>query len=167
MAQQGVVKRFIRNGGRNYGFLYVLDKDGNRTGDEVFFHLDNARQVIAAQDDSGMSTVNWRARATLEQLGRMPRTGDVIVFETSPHRSNPGLPKAVRWTFETIWFDERRLAEEMFDDQYGWDDEPLQPDYDDEDDYVPTSTVYGRAHRHFGNAELTREATELYSGDFI
>lgn len=38
---------------------------------------------------------------------------------------------------------------------------------DEEDDFVSTTEVYGRAFAHFGNHELAREATEMYPGDFI
>lgn len=43
------------------------------------------------------------------------------------------------------------------------------PDWDDiyEEGDVSTQEVYNRAHTHFGNSELAREATEMYPGDFI
>lgn len=50
-----------------------------------------------------------------------------------------------------------------YDDLY--DDED---DFDDEADYASLTDVYNRAYAHFGgNTELTREAAEMYPGDFI
>lgn len=39
--------------------------------------------------------------------------------------------------------------------------------YDYEDDYISPGTIYSRAYDHFGNAEMAREATEMYPGDFM
>lgn len=61
-------------------------------------------------------------------------------------------------TYEDDIFDSEHVTD------YAEADDPYE---DDEDDYVSTSVVYARAYAHFGNAEMAREAAEMYPGDFI
>lgn len=53
-----------------------------------------------------------------------------------------------------------QIEDELYDD--GYDDEDP-----DDDDFVPTSEIYDRAYRHFGNDEMAREAATMYPGDFM
>jgi hypothetical protein len=64
---------------------------------------------------------------------------------------------------------QQRLDEELEAtmDDYNDDYDESDDDFDDEDDYVSTTEVYNRAYSHFGNAEMAREAAEMYPGDFI
>lgn len=52
MVEFGIVKLFFGSRSRNkgrYGFIRVLDKNNEFTGEEVFFRFDKAREVIITE----------------------------------------------------------------------------------------------------------------------
>lgn len=265
MVEQGIVKVFF--GGRSrsksrFGFIRLLDAQGNLTGEEVFFHLKGARKVIGGCFRGCNPFVSWSDKATVTDLGREPRKGDRVVMELPKFWDKPGLRKVTWWTFKSIWdaqehaastnilnpdvgetdlswrivlkgyrytgiirfagtvdetgaedllevvlngtrmgtmksakrwkatdlnFDDFCRGDEQGYDSYnyylqirqpngkwrtvkGVDPVAVSDDCEDsggEDDYVSTNEVYGRAYAHFGNAEMAREATEMYPGDFM
>lgn len=71
---QGAVKWF--DDSKKFGFLYVLDEDGQRSGDEVFFHYSLAGKPGA--DYSGdRITIYGGHRGNRVAL---PRRGDLVTF---------------------------------------------------------------------------------------
>lgn len=114
MEEVGVVKVFFGEdspGRRFYGFAYVLDHEGNRTGEEVFFHLNAARLIQGYRDDAGHPAVGWvKKQAKLRHLGREPRRGDHIVFKQTRSDNNGPSRSALKWTFKSIWDAELRTA---------------------------------------------------------
>lgn len=116
MLEHGIVKVFFgarsKNQGR-YGFIRLIDREGNFTGQEVFFHLNNAMTPIGIHFAGCNVSVGWSEKATLADLGREPREGDLVVVEIPPLSAHkgPGLRKAFSWTYLSLWAAEELTAQ--------------------------------------------------------
>jgi hypothetical protein len=111
MVEFGIVKVFFGSRSRNkgrYGFIEVLDENNKPTGEEVFFRLDKARELIITEPSPTTSQQALRRFVDPEfsstrDLGLSePSEGDLVVFtanEGSPSRA------VTAWTLKDVWED--------------------------------------------------------------
>jgi hypothetical protein len=155
--EYGIVKFFARDSSMNYGFLRVLDGNGLQTSEQIFFHKTDG--MFVSNDDSG-AIFEGRFRI-ISGVGcplASPRKNDRLVFKRTAGKA--GKPKACPWSYADDWDKQKTAFLTSVDDEW------YHPD-DEDDDCVSTGEVFSRAHSHFGNTELAREATEKHGGDFI
>lgn len=93
--EHGVVKFFDDRDGKKFGFLEVLDEDGQKTGEEIFFHFNDGQFV----DIVGGDEIEFVGRVFPENGLHMwhPKPGDKIAFDTTPGKD--GRDKACPWTY--------------------------------------------------------------------
>jgi cold shock CspA family protein len=96
MLEFGIVKFFNKHRGKNYGFLYVLDADGNQTGEELFFHLNDGQSV----SDNVFDTVYFDGGHPIRR--KPPRKGDKLGFLRGQNRKGD---KACPWSYAAEWKD--------------------------------------------------------------
>lgn len=105
--KKGVVKMY--NSAKHYGFLRVLDDDGNPTGEERFFHYrdgqflghDGNRVVFIGHVKFGRPVRTERMLSTQYPNKRhidAPVRGNILVFEEAPGRDGKP-PKACPWGY--------------------------------------------------------------------
>ncbi|HVS58478.1 MAG TPA: hypothetical protein VHD60_01935 [Candidatus Saccharimonadales bacterium] len=92
MVEFGIVKSFSAHPGNLYGFMYVMDASDRQTGEEVFFHFNDGRQVGV---ENGQ--VVFVGRTPVRPELRTPVAGDRLVFRRVSRQKR--LDKAVPWAF--------------------------------------------------------------------
>ncbi len=131
MVEHGIIKVFFGarsvNQGR-YGFIRVTDEAGCPTGEEVYFHLNQLRDVKVAQ----LAPYLASSRLSLSDLDFSPRKGERVVFV-----AQEGVPRrqVTAWTAASLW-DE--VIEALF-----WD----HMDHLDEYDLTQCSGICGQTVR--------------------
>lgn len=92
--EHGVVKFFDDRDGKKFGFLEVLDEDGQKTGEEIFFHFNDGQFV----DIVGGDKIQFVGRVFENGLHMWyPKIGDTIAFDVSTGKN--GRDKACPWTY--------------------------------------------------------------------
>lgn len=92
--EHGVVKFFDDRDGKKFGFLEVLDEDGQKTGDEIFFHFNDGQFV----DIVGGDEIQFVGRVFENGVHMWhPKIGDKIAFDVSTGKD--GRDKACPWTY--------------------------------------------------------------------
>lgn len=86
----GIVKAFVPKGG--YGFMYVLDAQGKKTDEEIFFHIGNGRRV----GKEGETPIFLGKDPQLEP----PSKGTKLVFR---RRQGQQGDKASPWGYAQEW----------------------------------------------------------------
>lgn len=93
----GIVKFFDDRPGKRFGFLTVLDDDGQPTGVELFFHFNGGQFVEFIDDENGYpSDIDFIGRRFPN--GTMispPEVGDRLAFEWGENKKGPMV---ARWT---------------------------------------------------------------------
>jgi len=105
MVERGIIKVYFGSQSHNkgrYGFIRVIDEKGKFTGEEVFFHLNRARQprLVGTAIDGSSAVAFSDVDTNTAYLYGQPRKGDVVVFTaepTSPKR------RVVAWTMQDVW----------------------------------------------------------------
>lgn len=92
----GIVKFFDERGNKRYGFIRVLDSDGNETGEEIFFHFNDGELI----DTVLLGEIIFRGSGSAVLGGKQitidpPRKGDKIFFHRKDGKE--GKPKACPW----------------------------------------------------------------------
>jgi len=113
MVERGIIKVYF--GGRSYnkgryGFIRVIGEDGKPTGEEVYFHLNSARQLDTVGDFAKCTRaiVFSDTRASIDQLDGEPLKGDHVFFTAEP---NSPKRRVTAWTTQEAWVD---FADEIF-----------------------------------------------------
>lgn len=93
--EHGIVKFFDDRDGKKFGFLEVLNEDGQKTGEEIFFHFNDGQFV----DIVGGDEIMFVGRVFPENGLHMwhPKPGDRIAFDVSVGKNN--RDKACPWTY--------------------------------------------------------------------
>lgn len=99
--EHGTVKSFDDRDGKKFGFLEVLDEDGEKTGEEIIFHINDGQFVDIVGGDE-IKFVGPVFKNGLHMLP--PRIGDKIAFEIST--GEDGRDKACPWT-HAVGYDNR------------------------------------------------------------
>jgi len=107
MVERGVIKVYFGSQSHNkgrYGFIRVMDTDGSFTGEEVYFHLNSARQLDVVGDfaKETRAIVFSDARASIDQLYGEPLKGDHVFFTAEP---NSPKRRVTAWTTQDVWVD--------------------------------------------------------------
>lgn len=100
MVEYGIVKFFDEREGKRFGFLIVLDEEGNPTGEkDIFFHYNDGQFV---NNDGETPVFNGSTRQKNGQPVRLraPQKDDRLVFMRSS--GNKG-DKACPWGFAETW----------------------------------------------------------------
>lgn len=91
--EHGIVKFFDDRDGKKFGFLEVLDEDGQKTDEEILFHFNDGQFVDIVGDE-----IQFVGRVFENGLHmRHPKPGDNIAFEVRPGKD--GRDKACPWTY--------------------------------------------------------------------
>ena len=113
MVESGIIKIYFGSKSHNkkrFGFINVIDENNKPTGEEVFFHRNQARQleVVIKPHGRGRMIAFSTAGASLSYLQGEPRAGDRVVFE-----ARPGSPKrrVTAWMQDVVWAE---CASELF-----------------------------------------------------
>jgi len=126
MVERGIIKTYFGSKSYNkgrYGFIKVIGEDNKPTGEEVYFHLNHARQTnITYGSSEGDYIVTFSdIRADAVSLEGEPLKGDYVVFTAEAGKPNR---KVIAWTLASIWDDElfwlehqRTEAEEAEDER--------------------------------------------------
>lgn len=92
--EHGVVKFFDDRDGKKFGFLEILDEDGQKTGEEIFFHYNDGQFV----DIVGGDEIQFVGRVFENGVHMWhPKIGDKIAFDVSTGKD--GRDKACPWTY--------------------------------------------------------------------
>ena len=91
--ERGTVKFYDPR--KKFGFIYVIDDIGNRSGEEVYFHLYDYRLVKHTLEGP---TFGSRAEYRLDQ--RLPKPGEQLLFRRSSGKKGD---KARPWVFADVW----------------------------------------------------------------
>ena len=156
MVEHGVVKKYFGSRSLNqgrYGFIQVLDKNQQPTGEEVYFHFNQARRPQITRGACGKAEVTFSdVRAGVGYFDREIRNGDRIVFVA--HEGNPRR-KVAAWVVESVW--------DAFVDEV---DEAFWSDMDklDTHDFVMCTGQCGRLARECTCTELAIQ--EGHGNDF-
>ena len=154
MVERGIIKKYFGarsyNQGR-YGFIQVLDENQRPTGEEVYFHLNQARrpQITRVSGKVSSEVTFSDVRAGVGYFDREVRRGDRVVFEA--HEGNPRR-KVIAWMTEPIW-------EEFVSDAF-WSEMDKLDTYD----FAMCTGQCGRLARECTCAELAIQ--EGYGNDF-
>jgi len=87
------------------GFISVV-RDGQHIGEQVYFHLNKARQLRVAQTgtDGGREVCFSDVKANIKGWGHEPRNGDVIFLEADPVVIDGERSRRVAaWMYEDVW----------------------------------------------------------------
>ncbi len=153
MVEYGVVKKYFGSRSHNqgrYGFIRVLDENQQPTGEEVYFHFNQARRPRITAGARGKAEVTFSdVRAGVGYFDREVRSGDRIVFvaqEGKPRR------KVVAWMVDSIW--------DEFVDNAFWSDMDKLDTYD----FIMCTGQCGRLTRDCTCAKLAIQ--EGHGNDF-
>lgn len=118
MVERGIIKVYFGSKSHNkgrFGFIRVTGEDGQPTGEEVYFHLNQARRPEITAKPSGLGKeVHFSAvRAGLGYLDGEPRKGDFVVFEAE---AGSLKRRTTAWTTDAVW--------DEFKDEPFWDAMP-------------------------------------------
>jgi hypothetical protein len=105
--EYGIVIGFSRK--NKYGFLKVLDQNGQQTVEEVFFHYNECRWVEIVQGE--ITLIHCGSGNRRPSLSR-PSIGDKVAFERTPS-SRHRRDKVLRWTYAAEYDRLKRLLEEV------------------------------------------------------
>ena len=111
MVGYGIVKFFSKK--KQFGYLYVLDAKGDKTGEEVFFHFNDG--VYPTLDERVSVAFCSDVERGCQRL-RLPRRDDRLVFESEVdsgyERTDAGGWELTRttilnsWTYRELWDEE-------------------------------------------------------------
>jgi hypothetical protein len=105
----GEVRSF--NAGKLFGFVEVLDEEGQKTGEQLFFHFNNGAFVDTFGDDiqfvGRTITVNGRTSPMW-----YPSVGEKLAFDRGT--DNRGRECAERWTYAEAYQNRVRKLTEPF-----------------------------------------------------
>lgn len=87
----GVVKVFYDE--RRFGFLYVLNREGKKTGEEIFFHVSSRRRV--GNDGKGPVFLD-------KITSTYPKKEEMLIFQRGPGQKGD---QAVSWCYAHEWDD--------------------------------------------------------------
>jgi hypothetical protein len=106
MVEFGIIKVFLYDYSKHFGFLNVLDSEGHPTIEDMFLHISDGVYPELDETTLGLVLGDFTERG-LERL-RMPRIGDRIAFVRS--QDAQGRTRAEPWTYEQLWrLEERKL----------------------------------------------------------
>lgn len=89
--EHGIVKRFDDRLGNRFGYLYVLDQDGQQTGEELWFHANDGQWVETVEGD-----ILFVGPIYLTIRIHDPKVGDKLAFRRV--RGKNHRDKAAPWT---------------------------------------------------------------------
>lgn len=93
----GIVKFFDERDGKKFGFLIVLDEDGQRTEEEIFFHFNDGQFVeIKGGEITFIGPVFTNGLRMWH-----PQAGEKLAFGRSPGRNDHD--KACPWTYANAY----------------------------------------------------------------
>lgn len=111
MVEYGTVKYFDDRDGKQFGFMFVLDADGMRTEESLFFHFNDGKFV----HNSGQGPVlqgRTQIIAGMHCPLATPCSGDKLVFK---RKQSAKGEKASPWTYADEW--DGHMAQFMSTDQ--------------------------------------------------
>lgn len=106
--EYGVVKFFDEREGKKFGFVRVLDGNGQETGEELFFHYNDRSFAVSNGDD-----IVFTGNPTKLINGKgytipVPQKGDVLAFDRAfGHKGDKASPWTAKHVIESV---ERQLA---------------------------------------------------------
>lgn len=92
--EHGIVKFFDDRDGKKFGFLKVLDEDGQETGEEIFFHFNDGQFVDTIVDE--IEFVGRVFPATGTHMWH-PNVGEKLAFDRATGKGD--REKACPWTY--------------------------------------------------------------------
>lgn len=91
--EYGDVKFFDNRGTKLYGFLNVLDENGQQTGEDVFFHYNDGQWITVAESNIGfIGRISLASGSFLP----LPQIGVKLAFLRQPTAKGD---KACPWTY--------------------------------------------------------------------
>lgn len=107
MVECGIVKIYFGSQSYSkgrYGFIRVIGDDGELTGEEVFFHLNRAREphLVGSAVDGSSAVEFSEVGANTTHRYLQPRKGDVVFFTAEP---NSPKRRVTAWTTQDVWLD--------------------------------------------------------------
>ena len=113
--EHGVVTHFDGRHGKEFGFLEVINPDGSKTSEKLFFHFNDGQfvEIVAEENDiEFVGTVFPGNDLPLWRMGNPP-VGMKLAFKRAP--GNDGREKASPWTYAEA-YDKRVQA--LFEPHY-------------------------------------------------
>jgi hypothetical protein len=104
----GTVKFFDTRDNKRFGFVYVLDEEGNKTGEELFFHYGDGQftaidggNIVFYSAGAQSSRPSMLGMAMPQVRLNYPEKGDRIAFTRGSGKG--GKDKASPWTFASSY----------------------------------------------------------------
>jgi hypothetical protein len=99
MVEYGIVKFFDEREGKRFGFMFVLDEGGEKTGEQLFFHYNNG-EFIGTDGETPVFAGHTAKKDGQSVRLRFPQKDEKLVFKRGTNRKGD---HAVPWGFAERW----------------------------------------------------------------